>query len=177
MKRLSAVLFVAGALLVLATVAAACGGDDSDERAREYFEEIVEIAGQHEAEVQAAQATYDAVLTADAVEDEVVTAFISQLAMLSTSIRAETADREEVDPPPEIEEEHLELLAAARQLAKVYEDLVEGASDATTASQLNQALQAVDYRPRLEEAQGRAKQACTRLQALADESGIETKVC
>jgi hypothetical protein len=107
----------------------------------------------------------------------VITAFLRQLEMLSTSIRAETADREEVDPPPEIEEAHLDLLAAARLLAKVYEDVVEGASDATAASQLEQALQAVDYRPRREEAQGRAEQACTRLQALADEDGIETQVC
>ena len=178
MKRLSGVLFVAGALLALAAVAAACGSDGSDERAREeYFQEIVEIAGQHAGGVEVAEAIYDGILAADLGEEEEVTAFIRLLDLSSKSIRAEIAGREKVDPPPELEEAHLDLLAAARVLAKVYEDLVEGASGATTASELEQALEAVDYGPRLEEAQGQAEQACTRFQALADEAGIETEVC
>ena len=168
---------MAGALLALATVAAACG-DGAEGRAREkYFEEILEIASRHEGDVEAAQATYDAVLAADLGEEEKIRAFLLVLETSSKSIRGETADREKVDPPPEIEKAHLDLLAAARVVAKVHEDAVEGASEATTASELEQAMQAVDYGPRLEEAQGRAEQACTRLQALADEEGIETRVC
>ena len=177
MKRLSGALFAACVLLALATVAAACDSDGSDGRAREYFEEIVEIVGQYGADVEAAQAIYDGVLAADLGEEEEIRAFLLLLETSSKSIRAEIADREKVDPPPEIEEAHLDLLAAARLVAKVYEDTLEGASDATTASELGQALQAVDYGTRLEEVQGQAEQACTRLQALADEEGIEAQVC
>jgi len=177
-KRLSGALFAASVLLALAAVAAGCDSDGSDGRAREeYFEEIVGIASEHQGTVEAAQATYDAVLAANLGEEEEIKAFLLLLERSSKSIRAETADREKVEPPEEIEEAHLDLLAAARVLAKVYEDVLEGASDAMTASELQQALQAVDYGPRLEEAQGQAEQACTRFQALADESGIETEVC
>ena len=177
MKRLSGILFAVSVLLALATVAAACGGDGSDRRAREYFEEIVQIAGQYGADVEAAQATYDAVVAADTGEEEEVRAFLFLLETSSKSIRGEIADREKVDPPPKIEEAHLELLAAARLAAKVYEDGFESASGAKTALELRQALGAVDYGVRLEEAQGRAEQACTRLQALADEEGVEAQVC
>jgi hypothetical protein len=148
-----------------------------DRRAREYFEEIVEIASRHTGDAEAAQATYDAILAADLGEEEEVTAFLRLLDISSKSIRAETADREKVDPPPEIEEAHLDLLAAARLGAKIYEDAFEGASDATTDAELWEALGTVDYGPRLEEVQDRVEKACTRLQALADESGIETQVC
>jgi len=176
MKRLSGVLFAAGVLLALATVAAGCG-DDSDRRAREYFEEIVEIASRHAGGAEAAQAAYDAVVAANLGEEEEVTAFLRLLDISSKSIRAEIADREKVDPPPKLEEAHLDLLAAARLVAKVYEDGFKSASDATTDAELEQGLRAVDYGPRLEEAQGQAEQACTRFQALADEAGIETQVC
>jgi hypothetical protein len=177
MKRLSGAVFAASVVLVLATVAAACGSNGSDGRVREYFEEIVEVVGRHGADAERAQATYDALLEADAGEEEVVRAFLRMLEIWSESIRAEIADREEVDPPQDIEDVHLDLLAAARLLAKIYEDVLEGTAGANTASELQEALQAVDYGPRLEEAQGRAEQACTRLQALATESGIETQVC
>ena len=167
---------MAGALLALATVAAGCG-DDSDRRAREYFEEIVEIASRHAGGAEVAQTTYDAILAADLGEEEEIRAFLLLLETSSKSIRGEIADREKVDPPPKIEEAHLDLLTAARLVAKVYEDGFEGASGATTEAELEQALLAVDYGPRLEEAQGQAEQACTRFQALADESGIEIQVC
>jgi hypothetical protein len=177
MKRSCGALFAAGVLLTLAVVAAACGSDGSDERARQYFEEIVEIVGRHGADVEAAQAAYDAVLEAELGEEEEITAFLRLLDVSSKSIRSETAEREKVEPPEEIEEAHLELLSAARVLAKIYEEALEGASDATTEAELRTALRAVDYGPRLEEAEIRAVQACTSFQALATENGIETQVC
>lgn len=177
MKRSCGAVFAAGVLLTLAAVAAACGSDGSDERAREYFEEIVEIVGRHAADVEAAQASYDAIRAADLGEEEEVSSFLVLLETSSKSIRAQIADREKVDPPEEIEEAHLELLAAARVLAKIYEDVLEGASDVTTAAELGAALRAADYESRLEEGQVRAEQACTSFQALATENGIEAKVC
>ncbi len=164
-------------LLMVAAVATACGGDGSDSAAREYFEEISGIASRHGGDVEAAQETYDAVLAAEVGEEEEIAAFLRLLDVSSKSIRSETAERERVHPPEEIEKAHLDLLASARLIAKVYEDALEGASDATTDSQLTTALRAVDYGPRLEEAKVRAEQACTRLQGLATESGIETQVC
>ena len=177
MKRLSGVPLAVAVLLALATVAAACGGDGSEKGAQEYFEEIAQIFAQHGADVEAAQATYDAVVAADLGEEKEVRAYLVLLETSSKSIRAETADREKIEPPPKIEEAHLDLLAAARVIAKIYEDAQEGASDAKTASELQQALHAIDFGTRLEEAQGRADEACTKLQALADEEGIEDKVC
>lgn len=179
MKRLSIALFAAGVLIALAAVAAACGGDgdDSDKEAQEYFEQIVEIFGQHGAGVRIAQAAYDATLSEDKSEKEQVRAFLLVLEMSAKSIRAEIADREEIDPPPETEKAHLDLLTAARVMAKVYEDALEEASDAKTSSQLQQALVAVDYGTRLEEAKALAEQACSEYQALADEAGVEAEVC
>jgi hypothetical protein len=177
MKRLSGVLFAVGVLIVLAAVAAACGGDDSDKEAREYFEKITEISAKYGADVQTAQATYDAVVASGADDKEQVEAFRYVLKVSSESIRAEIADREAVDPPPKVEKAHLDLLAAARVVAKVYEDGLKNTSDAKTSQQLRQKLGAVDYGMRLEEAQNSAKQACTKYQALADEEGIQAKVC
>lgn len=179
MKRLSGILFAAGVLLALVVVAAACdgGGGGSDRDAGEYFDEIMKIASRHEVELEAAWDTYDAVGTAEPGEEKEVEAYRDLLGALSKSIRAEIADREKVDPPPEIEEAHLDLLAAARVMAKIYEEALEGSSDVKTASELQQALHAVKFSDRLLVAQNSAEQACTKLQALADKEGIESKVC
>jgi hypothetical protein len=170
---------VIGALvLAVGAMAVACGGDGDDPAVnREYFEEMVRIGGQYGADVQAARAAYDAVVAAELGEEEVVGAFLFLLETSGKSIRAETADRERVEPPPRIEDVHVELLTTARLVAKIYEDAHEGASDTVTVLDLDKALTAVEYATRLTEAQERADEACKRMRLLANEAGVEGDVC
>jgi hypothetical protein len=176
MKRLSGVLFAAGALLALATVAAGCG-DDSDRRAREYFEEIEQITEDYVARLDAVEDQYQQLLAASGTDDEQVQAFLFFLEASSLTIREEIDARDEVDPPPGAEKAHLEWLTAARVLAKIYEDVVNRATDEQGFSSLQDVLDEVDYESRLTEVEDRARRACSGLQGIADKYEIEVSLC
>jgi hypothetical protein len=178
MKRLSGVLFVAGALLALATVAAACGGDDSDERAREeYFEKIEQITEDYVAKLDSVDDRYQQLIAASGTDGVQLQAFLFYLEASSLSIREEIDARNEVDPPPEVEKAHLEWLTAARVLAKLYEDVVNRATDEQGFSSLQDVLDEVDYESRLTEVEDRARRACSGLQDIADKYEIEVSLC
>jgi hypothetical protein len=178
MKRLSGVLFAAGALLALATVAAGCGDGGDDGRAlEEYFEEIEQITEDYVARLDAVEDQYQQLLAASGTDDEQVQAFLFFLEASSLTIREEIDARDEVDPPPGAEKAHLEWLTAARVLAKIYEDVVDRAPDVQTSSSLQEVLEEVDYEARFAEVEGRAGRACSGLQEIADENEIEVNLC
>jgi hypothetical protein len=179
MKRLSGVLFAVGALLALASVAAACGdGGGDDERAlEEYFQEIEQIADDYVARFDAVEGRYQQLLAAAGTDDQQVLALLFFLEASSLDIRGEIDARDEVDPPPGVEKAHLEWLTAARVLAKIYEDVVDRAPGVQTSSGLQELFEEVDYESRLAEAEDRAGRACFGLQEIADENEIEVNLC
>jgi hypothetical protein len=178
MRRLSAVLFAVGVLVALAAITAACGGGGDDRQAlEEYFQNIQGITDQYVARFDALNSLYKQSIAASANDDQRAQAFLLFLGTSSQAIRAEIDARNEIDPPPATEKAHLEWLAAARVLAKVYEDVVNRAADAQTDRGLQQVLVEVDYESRLAEASDRAQQACSALQDIADKNEIDVNLC
>ncbi len=178
MKRLPGVLFAVGALLALASVAAACGDGGDDERAlEEYFQEIQQITDEYVARFDAVEERYQQLLAESGTDNPQVQAVLFFLEASSLDIRDEIDARDEVDPPPGAEKAHLEWLTAARVLAKIYEDVVERVPDVQTSSGLQEVLEELDYESRLAEVEDRARQACSRLQEIADENEIEVSLC
>jgi hypothetical protein len=178
MRRLSAVLFAVGVLLALAALAAACGGGEDDRQALdEYFQNTQRITDQYVARFDALNNLYQQQLAASDNDDQRAQVFLVFLGTSSQAIRAEIDARNEIDPPPTAEKAHLEWLAAARVLAKVYEDVINRAADAQTARGLQQVLVEVDYESRLAEASDRAEQACVGLQDIADKNEIDVNLC
>jgi hypothetical protein len=178
MRRLSAVLFAVGVLLALAAIAAACGGGEDDTQALEaYFQNIQRITDEYVAKLDAVDSAYQQRIAAANNDDQRAQAFILYMGSSSQTIRAEVDDRNEIDPPPAAEKAHLEWLAAARVLAKVYEDVVNRAADAQTDRGLQQVLVEVDYETRLAEASDRAQRACVALQDIADKNEIDVNLC
>lgn len=183
MKRLACVLFAAGALLALAIAAAACGGngngddDDGGGALQDYFQEIEQIGNDYLARSDAMVNLYQQLITSSTSDDVQTQAFLFLVDTSSKNIREEIDARNEVDPPSEVEKAHLEWLAAARVLAKVYEDVADRSSEVQTSSDLRNVVEEVDYESRLAEASDRAKRACLGLQEIADENEIDVGLC
>ena len=164
-------------LLALPLLSLACGDGGEKRDLEEYFQEIEGIADDYLAVFNGLQDLYEQTVTSSATDEVKVRAFFSFSEASARNIRDEVDARNRVDPPSGVERAHLEWLAAARVLAKVFEDVVERVPDVQSSLDLQEALEELDYESRLTEAEGRARQACSRLQEIADENEIDVSLC
>ena len=149
-------------LLVLGTLAAACGGDGLT--LEEYFQQLEALDQDAEAGIEALELPEEF-----ASEEEQVAAFQDFFAA-SVPIIAEFVDAiDDLEPPAEIEDAHEEAVDSGRDFVTEAEELTNELADVGSSSELVEVFDAPEY----EAASDRFDQACFALQDIADANGID----
>lgn len=161
-------------LLVLGTVAAACGGEDQL-ALEEYFERFETIDADADAKFEALYDDFPDEGEDDLFADEENIQLLKEIFAGFPVIHTDALDAlEELNPPSEAEAAHDEVLATGRELAEVYEggaDRVEGVDSISEIEQIEEELT-----PAVQEAEERFNAACFDLVRVGEANGIVVNV-
>ena len=163
MPRLTDFLFVAALALVIAVLAAACGGNGGL-TLEEYLQQLETLDQEAEAGIEALEFPEEF-----ASEEEQVLAFQDFFAAV-VPIIADLVDAiDDLDPPAEAEDAHNEAVDAGRDFVTEAEDLTNELADVGSSSELEEVFDAPEY----DAASDRFDQACFDLQDIADANSID----
>ena len=157
------------AVLLIATVAAACGGGDGDELSLEqYFEQVDTIVAGLEQRTaaldQPLEQTFDS-------EEEQIEAFREAFTTVLPIYRDFVGDLDEMDPPAEVADAHGELVAGFANLVPGVEDLILQLAEIESASEFSDLL--LDPDSAFVSAIGELTAACLQLQSVADDNDLD----
>ncbi len=169
--RLFVSLFVGALLLVLSTVAGACGGD-GELTLEEYFQRIDVLGNDFEDDTNRLSDEFGEAAQEVTTEEELIEPFRDFFDRLGALAEDFIADLESIDPPPEVEDAHNEIVAAQAEGLELLEELNERAQLVESISDMED-LSAEFAGPVFTDVSDRSEQACLGLQAIADDNGID----
>ena len=170
--RLIVPLLVAALLLVLGTIASACGGDGDGLTLEEYFQRIDVLGSDLEDEIDRLGEEFDEAAEEAETEEEMIEPSrysFNRLAALSGDFVSEL---ESIDPPSEVEDAHNEIVAVQAEGLELLEGLNERAQRVESASDMEE-VWAEFAGPEFTDISDRNEQACFALEAIADDNGID----
>ena len=155
-------LIVAGFLLVLGTISAACGGDD-ELTLEEFFQQSDAIYADFGMRALA--------LTREFPDDDYQTyrVFFGKTGVLFAEFIDEL---ETLNPPSEAEDAFDEFLTAGSEFAESHEGLADLFGEAESFTELSQLSRESEASPAFSASQERYQDACRSLQEIADANGI-----
>ncbi len=159
----------AALLLALATIAATCGASNQELTLEEYFLRFEEIGDRTGEQLAALLAKLE---VEPETEDERLAIFQDWFAASLQVQRDFLDDLEDINPPPEVEDAHQELLNARAALMDTFADLF---GDLESPSELEAVFLAAPD-GELVAAQERNFEACSSLQQIADANGFDVSV-
>ena len=157
-------VLVAISLLIVGSLAVACGGADETLTFEEYFARFDELGDQFEAGLQEAGTDVPTDNEDDALS-VIRENLVSPVALYAIFVRGVS----ELKPPDGITSEHEELEEAMRAFGDV---LTEYSGEISNVASMEE-LQALASNEALEAAGTRAEEACLALQQIAANAGIE----
>ena len=169
--RLFVSLFVGALLLVLSTVAGACGGD-GELTLEEYFQRMDVLGNDLEDESNRLGEEFEEAIEGAETEEEVIEPFRDFFDRLAALFGDFVSEVESIDPPSEVEDAHNEIVAVQAEGLELLEDLDERAQRAESASDFEE-LSAELEGPVFTDVSDRSEQACFALEAIADDNGID----
>ena len=156
-------------LLALGTIAAACGGSNQELTLEEYFLRFEELGDRTSEQLAALLAKLE---VEPETEEEQLAIFQDWFAASLQAQRDFLDELDDINPPPEVEEAHQELLDARAALMDAFADLF---GDLESVSELEAVFFAAPD-GELVAARERDYQACSRLQEIADANGFDVSV-
>ena len=151
-------------LLVLGTIAAACG-DDGELSLEEYFQQVDQVGDDFDTRTEALEDAFPAAFEEPAATRDL---FNAGLPIFSDFVDA----IDDIDPPAAVEDEHNEAVAAGQAFEERIEDLVNRLADVESASELEDLFTELEEDPEFTAAEERFEAACLSLQGIADANGI-----
>lgn len=167
-------LIVAGLLLVLGTISAACGGDDelADELTlEEFFQQSEAIDDDFEERLEG---VYDGIPDRGEETDEDLQALKAFYAEFSAVYDEFFDQLETLNPPSEAEDALDELLTVGREIVAFVEEFADRAEGAQSFPELDQLLDETEAES--DPIQEAYQAACRSLQDVADGNGIVAKI-
>ena len=163
--RLFLRLSVAILLLTFGTVLAACGGDDDELTLEEYFQRFQAIGDDADERLEALHKDGDNEFASEEEELQAYRDFVDA----GAQIQRDFVDAlDDIEPPPEVEDPHNQLVDALPELLDLLQDLVAAVESVFELQEPPD--------PELEAAQDRSDQACFELQDIADANGIDVHI-
>ena len=167
MMNVRVFLVIAALVLAFATLAAACGGDDSGSSLEEYFEENKRIADEADAGAEALLAE----LVEESDTDEEQLEQIKTFSIGSLAVYQDSLDSlDEIDPPAQVKDEHKKWVEALRNVEVAYERLVNRMEEAQSSSEAVAEFESFGLD--LSDAAERVTEACFDLEDIAQANGI-----
>jgi DNA repair exonuclease SbcCD ATPase subunit len=173
--RLIVPLLVAALLLVLGTIASACGGDGDGLTLEEYFQRIDVLGSDLEDEIDRLGEEFDEATEAAEeaeTEEEMIEPSRDSFNRLAALVGDFVSELESIDPPSEVEDAHNEIVAAQAEGLDLLEDLNERAQRVESASDMEEVWAELEG-PVFTAVSDRSEQACFALEAIADANGID----
>jgi hypothetical protein len=156
-------------LLALGTIAAACGGSNQELTLEEYFLRFEELGDRTGEQLAALLAKLE---VEPETEEERLAIFQDWFAASLQVQRASLDELDDINPPPEVEDAHQELLNARAALMDTFADLF---GSLESESELEAVFLAAPD-GQLIAAQERNFEACSSLQQIADANGFDVSV-
>ena len=170
-RRLFVPMLIAAVLLVLGTIAAACG--DGDELTLEqYFQRIDALGNDLDDELNRLSAEFDETVEEAETEEEVIDAFRDFLDPQPGLFEDFVEELESIAPPSDVEDAHNEMVAIQAEGLELLEDLNERAQRVESASGVEEVGAELEG-PAFTAIVDQTEQACFALEAIADANGID----
>ena len=160
--RLLPLALVAGLLLAFGAFAAACGGEDSL-TLEEYFQQVDALIDNTAEQSNALGEEPFAGLDALEEQIEASRSFYFGFAAITATFRDAIRD---IDPPAEVEDAHNALVEAADDFEQASGDLIDKLDEVTSQADFDAAFAALNT----------PEEACSDLQGIADENGIDVSL-
>jgi len=169
MKTRSLLLaLIAGAVIALAVGAVACGGGE-ELTLEEYFQKLVDIDKQHEAEAQPLRDQLNASLNGLGDEIEVPAGVRDALRSLVASQDNVGKALSDLTPPAEAKDAHKEAAASITAEGEALAKVIGQLDDAKTVGDLNHLFEGDE----ITKADERRSTACVALQQIATDNAIQ----
>jgi hypothetical protein len=163
LSKLIVFSLIAATVLALGAAAGACGGGGEELTLEEYFQKMQAISAEAVQETEALDEKFEAL-----EEDDF--GGLRDLFAANTAITADTfGDMDDIDPPGEVEDAHIEFVDAGEDVAELMEGFGDDLADVDSTSELEQAFERVVG---LEAASARIDTACAALEKIAAENDI-----
>lgn len=165
---------MAALLLALTTIAAACAGGGDEPTLEEYFRQLEARVDERERQFDALQEEFtpDEEGAPDLSSGEVLQQIdaVRRFYEASGPIFGDFVEAVDgIDPPPEVENPHEEFVAAGAAVLDLFLDFTGRLADVESVVELG----ALFNDPGLDAASARYGQACSNLQGIADDNGID----
>ncbi len=169
--RLRTIGFLALASTLAA--AAACGGGGGDGLSlEEYFTRMEAISQDADQASSDLEAQFGDEISAAETEEEQLKIAAGYFEDSADQTRAAFDKVKALKPPKDVKKEHAEFVAAADELVKLFDEVVQRARDAETAADFEDLTADLDNPP-YTDANDRADAACFALQDIADQNDID----
>lgn len=164
-------LFAVALLVVLGTIAAACGDDDAL-TLEQYFQQIDALGNDLDDELNRLNEEFEETVEEAKTEEEVIDAFRDFLDPQPGLFEDFVGELESIAPPSEVEDAHNELVAIQAEGLELLEDLNERAQRVESASDVEEVGAELEE-PAFTAIADQTEQACFALEAIADANGID----
>ena len=167
--RLVPLALIATLVLAFGTIAAACGGGGEALTLEEYFQEVDGLIDNVADEAEAIGEEAFADLDLSAPLEEQIEAWRSFYSGYQAVTEQFSEGMRELDPPAEVEDAHNALVEAADDFAQASGDISDKLAEVATQADFVAASAAFGEL-------GNPEEACSDLQGIADENGIDVSL-